>query len=70
MFNFVGAVLGMCLEEELLQHQQYGGLFFAALSGIFLYISMTSFFPVLQALIDKPGKKQFPDSYDMCHTAL
>ena len=37
------------LEEELKDIAVY---FFAALSGIFLYISLASLFPVLQDMID------------------
>ena len=44
-----GAILGIVLEEELKDIAVY---FFAALSGIFLYISLASLFPVLQDMID------------------
>ena len=46
----------MIFEEEMNEKSHLGKFFFAALSGIFLYISLTSFFPVLQALIDQAGK--------------
>jgi len=46
----------MVFEEEMNEKSHLGKFFFAALSGIFLYISLTSFFPVLQALIDQAGK--------------
>ena len=53
MLNFEqklsGAILGIVLEEELKDIAVY---FFAALSGIFLYISLASLFPVLQDMID------------------
>ena len=45
----LGAILGILLEEELKDIAFY---FFAALSGIFLYISLASLFPVLQDMID------------------
>ena len=45
----LGAILGIVLEEELKDIAFY---FFAALSGIFLYISLASLFPVLQDMID------------------
>ena len=51
-----GAIFGMIFEEEMNEKSHLGKFFFAALSGIFLYISLTSFFPVLQALIDQAGK--------------
>ena len=41
--------MGIVLEEELKDIAVY---FFAALSGIFLYISLASLFPVLQDMID------------------
>ena len=41
--------MGIVLEEELKDIAFY---FFAALSGIFLYISLASLFPVLQDMID------------------
>ena len=46
----------MIFEEQMDERSHLGKFFFAALSGIFLYISLTSFFPVLQALIDEAGK--------------
>ena len=46
----------MIFEEEMDERPHLGKFFFAALSGIFLYISLTSFFPVLQTLIDQAGK--------------
>jgi len=46
----------MVFEEEMNAKSHLGKFFFAALSGIFLYISLTSFFPVLQTLIDQAGK--------------
>ena len=46
----------MVFEEEMNEKSHLGKFFFAALSGIFLYISLTSFFPVLQTLIDQAGK--------------
>ena len=57
-----GAIFGMIFEEEMNEKSHLGKFFFAALSGIFLYISLTSFFPVLQALIDQAGK--LPESDD------
>ena len=41
--------MGIVLEEKLKDIAVY---FFAALSGIFLYISLASLFPVLQDMID------------------
>ena len=46
---YLGVVFGMVLEYQLKSIQVY---FFAALSGIFLYISLASLFPVLQAIIE------------------
>ena len=46
----------MIFDEQMDEKSHLGKFFFAALSGIFLYISLTSFFPVLQALIDEAGK--------------
>ena len=47
--TILGAILGIVLEEELKDIAFY---FFAALSGIFLYISLALLFPVLQDMID------------------
>jgi len=55
---FLGAIFGMIFEEEMNERSHLGNFFFAALSGIFLYISLTSFFPVLQTLIDQAEKQK------------
>ena len=46
---YFGVIFGMALEYELKNVQVY---FFAALSGIFLYISLASLFPVLLTIIE------------------
>ena len=50
---FLGAILGIILEDKL---NDAKGYIFAALSGIFLYSSLSALFPVL--------KKDMSDSYD------
>ena len=54
----LGTIFALVFEEELNEHSYIGNFFFASLSGLFLYISLTSFFPVLQTLIDQAGKTQ------------
>ena len=46
---YLGVIFGMALEYQLKSVQVY---FFAALSGIFLYISLASLFPVLASMIE------------------
>ena len=46
---YIGAIVGMALRSQLSSAQPY---FFGALSGIFLYISLSSLFPVLHDIID------------------
>ena len=46
---YIGAIVGMALRSQLSSAQPY---FFGALSGIFLYISLSSLFPVLRDIID------------------
>lgn len=48
-FVFVGTILGMSLKTYLKDGEEY---FFGALAGIFLYISLSSLFPVLHDIID------------------
>jgi len=45
----LGVFIGTGFWYELYKVQEY---FFAALAGIFLYLSMSSLFPILQNLID------------------
>ena len=54
--NDLGTIFALVFEEEMNEHSYIGNFFFASLSGLFLYISLTSFFPVLQTLIDQAGK--------------
>jgi len=49
MTVYIGVILGIALEDELSKIKYY---FFGALSGIFLYMSLASLFPVLQEAID------------------
>ena len=53
-FIYIGALLGMLLYDEFSANRAY---FFAALVGMFLYLSLGSLFPVLQDLIDEPPNK-------------
>ena len=46
---FQGTILGMSLKSYLESGEEY---FFGALAGIFLYISLSSLFPVLHDIID------------------
>jgi len=55
---FLGTIFALVFEEEMNENTHIGKFFFATLSGLFLYISLTSFFPVLQALIDQAEKQK------------
>lgn len=49
MMIYIGIILGLAIENELREIKYY---FFGALSGIFLYMSLASLFPVLQEAIE------------------
>ena len=49
MMIYVGIILGLAIENQLREIKYY---FFGALSGIFLYMSLASLFPVLQEAIE------------------
>ena len=48
IINFSGAILGIVMEEQFMSIKGY---IFASLSGIFLYLSLSTLFPVLRSLI-------------------
>ena len=50
-----GVFIGIPMWTEIDQIQAY---FFAALAGIFLYLSLSSLFPILQGLIDQESSKK------------
>ena len=60
---YLGVIFGMALEYQLKSVQVY---FFAALSGIFLYISLASLFPVLHQMIEaSDGLDDLPEEVEV-----